>query len=26
MGRLFKVLAVCHSGCPTPPGFETATR
>ena len=22
MGRLFKALAVCHPGCPTPPGFE----
>lgn len=22
MGRLFKVLAVCHPGAPTPPGFE----
>ncbi len=22
MGRLFKVLAVCHPGLPTPPGFE----
>jgi SAM-dependent MidA family methyltransferase len=26
MGRLFKVLAVCHPGCPTPPGFEAAPR
>ncbi len=23
MGRLFKALAVCHLGCPTPPGFES---
>ncbi|HME25756.1 MAG TPA: SAM-dependent methyltransferase [Acetobacteraceae bacterium] len=23
MGRLFKALAVCSPGCPTPPGFET---
>ena len=23
MGRLFKVLAVCHPGCQTPPGFES---
>ncbi len=22
MGQLFKVLAVCHPGCPVPPGFE----
>lgn len=22
MGRLFKVLAICHPGLPTPPGFE----
>jgi SAM-dependent MidA family methyltransferase len=22
MGRLFKALAVCHPGCPPPPGFE----
>ena len=22
MGQLFKVLAVCHRGCPVPPGFE----
>jgi NADH dehydrogenase [ubiquinone] 1 alpha subcomplex assembly factor 7 len=22
MGRLFKALALCHPGCPTPPGFE----
>jgi NADH dehydrogenase [ubiquinone] 1 alpha subcomplex assembly factor 7 len=26
MGRLFKALAVCHPGCPTPPGFEADTR
>ena len=25
MGRLFKVMAVCHSGCPALPGFEPAT-
>ncbi len=24
MGRLFKALALCHPGCPTPPGFEAA--
>ncbi len=24
MGRLFKALALCHAGCPTPPGFEAA--
>jgi SAM-dependent MidA family methyltransferase len=24
MGRLFKALALCHPGGPTPPGFETA--
>ncbi len=23
MGRLFKALALCHPGLPTPPGFET---
>ncbi|HSU05276.1 MAG TPA: SAM-dependent methyltransferase [Acetobacteraceae bacterium] len=23
MGRLFKALALCHPGCPTPPGFES---
>jgi NADH dehydrogenase [ubiquinone] 1 alpha subcomplex assembly factor 7 len=23
MGRLFKALALCHAGCPTPPGFES---
>ena len=22
MGRLFKALALCRPGCPTPPGFE----
>jgi SAM-dependent MidA family methyltransferase len=22
MGRLFKALALCHPGCPAPPGFE----
>jgi SAM-dependent MidA family methyltransferase len=22
MGRLFKVLALCHPALPTPPGFE----
>jgi SAM-dependent MidA family methyltransferase len=22
MGRLFKAVALCHPGCPTPPGFE----
>ena len=26
MGRLFKALAVCHPGCPTPPGFEADAR
>ncbi len=24
MGRLFKAMALCHPGCPTPPGFEAA--
>jgi len=23
MGRLFKAMAICHPGLPTPPGFET---
>lgn len=23
MGRLFKAVALCHPGCPTPPGFES---
>ena len=26
MGRLFKALAVCHPGLPTPPGFEPDAR